>query len=170
MPSANDPIWYQHQRAIEVRNAELTAHWNRYNIQMVINTGVIYAFATAPKDTIDKYAVLWVPFGAFLCLLWNAINDRGHRWIGFWNRWIRTFEADAGFRPVFVEAWQDTRKTSFPVVVLSSLVTLAFSAIWLILATVFLSGFNLASVVLTSLFFAFSICITVHAADRTRKE
>jgi hypothetical protein len=105
-----DRIKHQYQQMIAVRSAELSAHWTRYNIQAVLSSAVLVAFASdrIPTASPARRLVL-VAFAEVLALVWLAMSIRGHRWIGFWNRRLIELERRGDFLRIFQEADVETR-------------------------------------------------------------
>lgn len=157
-------LLHEHERINDTRQGELAAHWTRYNIQIVFNTGILYAFVS------DRRSVpvwLWITFGISAAWVWYSINARGHRWVGFWNRSLRELEALAGLPSVYQNALRETRRP-LPMVTLSALLPLLFTGAWAALAFLHSGDWLLRSVAGGAVLFM--LCRIVREADRTMGE
>jgi hypothetical protein len=167
----SDRLLHQHARVSEARATELTTQWTRYSIQLAVNTGVLYGFVERRDHMPDLIETLWVIFGALLSLLWIAINDRGHKWVGFWNRWLRDIEPQAGLPLVFTDALSETKGSFLPIVVLSGFLPLLFLLAWAALTFVIdLGTGTTAARAVTIVLATLGVCCLFAASRRTRRE
>lgn len=82
----------QYDAIVAVRNAELQSYWTRYNIQVILNGGLIVAVLAVDRAVLKGRINLWfLASGGFaLSLSWVIMILRGkvalHRWDGFLAR------------------------------------------------------------------------------------
>lgn len=100
-PKSNDePREHQYNALVNVRNTELSAYWTRYNIQSVLNWGLVVAYLSVKSDSIisrqlGRYLFLASPCGILLASIWlffiikskQLLTDR-------WERHIQKYEAE----------------------------------------------------------------------------
>ncbi|MBN2267757.1 MAG: hypothetical protein JW725_05480 [Candidatus Babeliaceae bacterium] len=90
------PISREHQYTglINVRNAELAAYWTRYNIQAVLNLGLLVAAVSAKPDSfIGQYIFYASIVGFCLALIWLFMTIWSKRLIAKrWDKYIRRYE------------------------------------------------------------------------------
>jgi hypothetical protein len=79
---------------LSVRNTELTVYWTRYNIQAVLNFGLIaVALSAAPNSIIDKFPTLVAVSGMFLALIWLLFVVFSKRLItDEWDNCVKNYE------------------------------------------------------------------------------
>jgi hypothetical protein len=81
---------------VAVRNAELQAHWTRYNIQSVLNLGFALAVLGAqPSSFIGEHQMLFAIAGALLggTWLWFAWESKNVL-VNRWGRHLKQFEEE----------------------------------------------------------------------------
>ncbi len=82
MPTVGDPTdrttaaRAAYSEIVAVRNVEVETHWTRYNIQIVLNSTILFGFlaVTLPSDLTGPTACL----GSALTPIWLLVNVRGH--------------------------------------------------------------------------------------------
>lgn len=91
-----NPISREHQYAalINVRNTELAAYWVRYNIQAVLNFGLLIAALSAKFDSlIAQYMLCASIVGLCLSLIWLLMTIWSKQLITKrWDEYIRQYE------------------------------------------------------------------------------
>lgn len=109
---------------VRVRNTELAAYWTRYNIQAVINIGLLAVALSAKHDSLIKQSVfIWfVPImgivlsGVWLFFIVNSKNLVTKRWEKYIRRYERRFLDDnTALRPIklFAQVKEKEKKKSW---------------------------------------------------------
>lgn len=92
----NEPREHQYTALVNVRNTELSAYWTRYNIQVVLNLGLVVACLSAKSDSIIGKHLSWVSLcGILLAIIWLCFAIKSKQL--FTNRWeghIKKYEAE----------------------------------------------------------------------------
>ena len=93
MPS---PDQYEH--LVAVRNAELATYWTRYNVQVVLNGGLLIAAFASPSDSrLLNLPVCLVSLGGItLAIVWLFMVCQGKTWIHRWDEQLSLFERELG--------------------------------------------------------------------------
>jgi hypothetical protein len=90
------PISREHQYTafINVRNAELAAYWTRYNIQAVLNLGLLFAALSAEPHSVIGQHMFTISIGGFcLAVIWLFMTIWSKRLITKrWDKNIRRYE------------------------------------------------------------------------------
>jgi len=116
--STETPIHREHQYTaiINVRNTELAAYWTRYNIQAVLNVGLLAAIISAKSDSIIvRHQIIAVVGGLILSFIWLLFAIKGkHLITKRWDKHIREYEKEVlpGNYNLFekVEAEEEAKK------------------------------------------------------------
>jgi len=91
-----NPISREHQYTafINVRNTELAAYWLRYNIQAVLNLGLLVAALSAKSDFLIGQNIFFAPIvGLCLSVIWLLMTIWSKRLITKrWDKYIRQYE------------------------------------------------------------------------------
>lgn len=136
------PIADQYESLVAVRNTELETYWTRYNVQVVLNGGLLVAvLGRQSDDRIGTLPIWLVCFGGIiLAACWFVMVLQGKRWIHRWDKQLSQFEQAAGSEqvyPLFTEIrrsapalnpWHNLTAISLAVPTLSGLTWLA---LWL---------------------------------------
>jgi hypothetical protein len=90
----NGPVATMYAALVAVRNAELQAHWARYNIQSVLNLGFgLAVFGAGEKSFIHDHQPLMAAAGLILSLLWLGFAIESKRILtDRWDYHLRLFE------------------------------------------------------------------------------
>ena len=99
----------QYAQIVATRNAEIAAVWSRYNIQWLINAGLLGIFVANHDGAFVPWAM--AAAGEVLALVWVFVTRRGHFWVDFWNRQLADLEPSAGYAPVFQQVRAEVRNT-----------------------------------------------------------
>lgn len=83
-----------YQTFVSVRNAELIAYWSRYNIQTVLNFGLIAAALSAkPGSFVDQHRILIGVGGILLSFVWIGFILMSKKLLTKrWEFYIREYE------------------------------------------------------------------------------
>ena len=102
----------QYDSLIAVRNTELQTYWTRYNLQLILNGGLLIAAFTRDKSIPLGQMPPWVISlgGLSLVAIWLGMIFQGKKWIERWNEQLRFFEEELEEKvyPLFT----NIRKTS----------------------------------------------------------
>lgn len=131
-----DPVSSTYPQIVAVRNAEVSTHWTRYNIQITLNSAILFTFLALRDKPFPAESVgLVVSLGSAFTAIWAAINWRGHWWLRFWNEKLAQLEKDGNLPNVFQDAIAITNHSKIcRIGVLATLVPVVFSAVWCVIA------------------------------------
>jgi hypothetical protein len=92
----DSPREHQYTAMVNVRNTELTAYWARYNIQAILNIGLMAAMLSSkPNSIMRQYMMYIAPIGIILSIIWLAFITCGKRILTKrWERYIIRYEND----------------------------------------------------------------------------
>jgi hypothetical protein len=95
---ADDRYMNSYPQIIALRNAEVQAHWTRNNIQITLNSAVLFGFLALLKEPAVKQPPMSLVMvtGGLLAAIWALINRLGHRWVRYWNEQLGDLERKAG--------------------------------------------------------------------------
>jgi hypothetical protein len=95
MPS---PSPDQYESLVAVRNAELATYWTRYNVQVVLNGGLLVAaFASDSGKRLADLPIGWVSLGGVaLAAVWFVMVLQGKASIHRWDKQLQCFEKKLG--------------------------------------------------------------------------
>lgn len=84
----------QYTALVNIRNTELAAYWTRYNIQAVLNLGLLVAALSAKSGSMIAQHIIPVAFlGSCLSAIWLCLTIWGKRLItDRWEEYIRKYE------------------------------------------------------------------------------
>lgn len=123
-----------YQQTVATRSAEVSAHWARYNIQIVLNSTVLFGYLAIGRPEVAGNRDPVILLGATLVPIWAWINHRGNYWMNFWNERLSAIEAGPPpFPPVFSEAIRRTWRGA-TVAALTTLIPVVFALAWMLLA------------------------------------
>jgi hypothetical protein len=93
----------QYESLIAVRNAELATYWTRYNVQVVLNGGLLVAvFASESGKRIAELPIGWVSLGGVaLAIIWLVMILLGKDSIHRWDGQLQCFERQLGEGEVY---------------------------------------------------------------------
>lgn len=88
---------------VAVRNVELETYWNRYNIQIALNGGLLVAVLATPSGSrIGTVPVSLVCFGGIVvALCWLAMVLQGKAWLHCWDEELSLFEQTLGEQAIY---------------------------------------------------------------------
>ena len=92
----NEQREHQYTALVNVRNTELSAYWMRYNIQAVINLGLVAACISSKPDSIIGKHLFWVSLcGILLAFIWLFFAIKSKQlFTDRWERYIKKYEED----------------------------------------------------------------------------
>lgn len=135
------PTAEQYESLVAVRNAELETYWTRYNIQVVLNGGLLVAAFASESGTRLAGLPIWLVSlgGAALAIVWLIMVVQGKGWIHRWDEQLSLFEQQLGTNqmyPLFtnirnsgaaLSSWDNITTMAAAVPILSGL---AWFALW----------------------------------------
>lgn len=79
---------------VQIRNAELAAHWARYNIQLAVNFGLLVAVVSRREDSLVAHRIHCISIiGVVLALIWFWFARQStKRLSGRWEKHLRIYE------------------------------------------------------------------------------
>lgn len=88
----------QYEHMIAVRNTELETYWTRYNVQVVLNGGLIVVALASPSGShLMNLPICLVSIGGFaLAIVWLIMVHQGKDWIHRWDNELCNFEEQVG--------------------------------------------------------------------------
>lgn len=92
------PSLDQYESFVAVRNAEVATYWTRYNVQVVLNGGLLVAaFASKTGERLAQLPIGWVSSGGIaLAIVWLVMLLQGKALIHRWDRELKQFEEQLG--------------------------------------------------------------------------
>jgi hypothetical protein len=125
-----------YEAIVSVRNAELSAHWTRYNIHTVLNSTILFGFLAAYERSFTGAAIApAIILGSVLSAVWALMTWRGGLWVRFWNERLAAIEPTSGRPDVFTEAINMSADHGMlRATLVSAAVPLLFSLSWLFFA------------------------------------
>jgi hypothetical protein len=132
----DNPLLESYKQIVAVRNTEQTTHWTRYNIQITLNSAVLFGFmvTTSAGDVDSSLAPVAISFGAVLTAVWMWITRNGHRWIRIWNEQLADIEREADLPRVFSHALDQTTFNMFHLGAFASVIPVIFAVAWVFVA------------------------------------
>ena len=84
---------------VQIRNAELAAHWQRYNFQLAVNFGLLLGVVLRAHDSfVAAHLHVITIIGAELSLIWLLLSLQSKKLINKWENHLRACE-DTMARP-----------------------------------------------------------------------
>lgn len=77
---------------VETRNVELTMHWTRFNIYLLVNGGLLIAVLTANSSKLDSLGRAPYWFGLVFSILWFISESAGRLSLHHRDRQIEAFQ------------------------------------------------------------------------------
>jgi hypothetical protein len=97
------PTTDQYASLVAVRHAELETYWTRYNIQVVLNGGLLVAaFATESRSRLAGLPIWLVSLGGVaLAIVWLIMVLQGKAWVHRWDAQLSLFEKQLGANQLY---------------------------------------------------------------------
>ena len=82
---------------VQIRNAELAAHWQRYNFQLAVNFGLLLAVVIRAGDPfVAAHLHVITIIGAELALIWLLLSVQSKKAVNTWENRLRIYEDTMG--------------------------------------------------------------------------
>jgi len=93
----------QYESLVAVRNAELETYWTRYNIQVLLNGGLLVAAFASESGTRFAGLPIWLVSlgGVALAIVWLIMVIQGKAWIHRWDEQLSLFEQQLGANQLY---------------------------------------------------------------------